>query len=147
MNQAGYVILGLLIAAVTALITGGFVHKRTAAETARAGSEAGHHDADAALAMAQAAGVLMPLYQTQIDSLSTRLAAAEAETAFTRRLAMSSREAEQRCLDRLDKMQARLASAESQITALQELIAHPASSTTVTTAVTTHDPAVPVVEP
>lgn len=118
MSQLISVVIGSAGAVVVSLLANWFTRRRTSAEADRAIAEATHHGADAVNSLAQATVDLIPHYQSQIDGLSVRLVAAEAAADFARRLSMSARESEQRCLDRMDKMQA-------QLNTLQELVNHP----------------------
>ena len=118
----------------TALIAVFAVRKRT-------GSETNENDATAAGIITQSAVSMIPYFQERMKEYEARLSMAEAATLEAQRTANSnrealnlSREAEHRCLERCDEMQA-------QINAMQAQIDHPRDTTVVTTQVTTSVPA------
>ena len=120
------ILLGFLGGALAPTIT-------VLAERKRTGSETTENEATAADVLSQGAVRLVPYYESRIADLDHRLTIAEAATLVAQQTATGAREAESRCLARLDAMQA-------QIDAMQARQDHPPTTTTVTTAVTTHDP-------
>ena len=132
MTQLWSLLVGLTGAVAVSIAAAVMTRRRTTAET-------GHHDADAADVLSQGAVRLVPYYESRIASLEARLSAAETATAVAQHTATAARESEARCLARLDSMQA-------QIDVLRALHDNPPTTTTVTTQVTTQEPAHPAEE-
>ena len=110
--------------AITATAGGLWIRNRTAAETSKL-------DADSADVLSQAAARLIPLYDSWLKAMETRLTKAE-ETAA-------------RALERESLCLARIVALQGQIDELRRQIEQPAVTTITATAVTSHpavDPAI-----
>lgn len=113
------VFVGILGSLIISGSTAFFIRKKTLAETENLG-------ADSAATLSQAAATLIPLYDTWVKSMETRLVKAEAA-------ALAALARESACLIRIEALQ-------HQIDELRAHIEHPQIITTTTVATTESKP-------